>query len=115
MAYLHTLITFVPRHDLVQYAYEIGKSVIDLSYSPADSLLLDFHLSGNPGFVFALMSKLHMKDLRKERFDLVGLTDCKPAVFLLRVADSLYALDLLRQIGHEPPATRDNCDDGRVE
>ncbi|KAG9036489.1 hypothetical protein FRB95_008787 [Tulasnella sp. JGI-2019a] len=76
VAYLHTIIAFWPSHDLVQVVYETVNSIIDLSYSPKDTVTLDFQLSGppSPGFVFGIISKLHMKNLRKERFDLMYFT-----------------------------------------
>ncbi|KAG8863752.1 hypothetical protein FRB96_007589 [Tulasnella sp. 330] len=76
VAYLHTVISFVPSHDLVQVVYEAIMSIIDLSYSPKDTITLDFQLSGppSPGFVLGLISKLHMKSLRKDRFDLTYFT-----------------------------------------
>lgn len=77
VAYLQTIFSLFPRHDFIQFAYEFGWSLFDLEYSREDHLLLDFKLSNtsNPAYVWALIDRHHIKNLRKERFDLV----CPPS------------------------------------
>ena len=76
VAYLQTIITLFPRHDIVQWVYEMGYSMYDLAYTPQDVLHLDFKLSipydALPGFVLAIVSKHHLPQTRQDRFDLVS-------------------------------------------
>lgn len=77
IASLHTVFTMLPRHDLSQIAYLFGYSTIELEYSPNDIVTLDFtlkHTHDEPiqGFVFGIVSKTEMKQIRQNRWDLVG-------------------------------------------
>ncbi|KAF9534308.1 hypothetical protein CPB83DRAFT_844026 [Crepidotus variabilis] len=70
---LHTVFTLRPRHDLVQYLFQVGKTLIDLNYRPVDDLQLDFKLS--PGavadnFVFAVVAKDELPTAKTDRWDL---------------------------------------------
>ena len=62
---------------------------------PQSHSRLDFKLfptESFPGFVFGIVSKYHMKKLRKERFDLVSMP---PTVFPTMF--NLFVLDVLHQ------------------
>ncbi|KAG8950931.1 hypothetical protein FRC04_006995 [Tulasnella sp. 424] len=73
VAYLQTVFNLFPRQDILQAVYEFGWSMVDLEYSRDDVVTLDFKLSAEsaPPFVFGIVSKYHIKQTRKERFDLV--------------------------------------------
>lgn len=73
VAYLQTVFNLFPRQDILQAAYEFGWSMVDLEYSRDDVVTLDFKLSAEsaPAFIFGVVSKYHIKQTRKERFDLV--------------------------------------------
>ncbi|KAJ3566315.1 hypothetical protein NP233_g7087 [Leucocoprinus birnbaumii] len=73
IASLHTVFTFRPRHDLVQYVFQLGRQIMDLQYRPSDILELDFTLA--PGvlssdFVFAVVSKDELVTIKDSRWDL---------------------------------------------
>lgn len=72
---LHTVFSFIPRHDLFQFAFTYGWIVYDLRYDPKDEVLLDFKLATSPndtqGLVWGIVSKDVLPTIRKERWDLV--------------------------------------------
>ncbi|KAI0053523.1 DUF1682-domain-containing protein [Auriscalpium vulgare] len=73
VASLHTVFTLRPRHDLLQYIYQTGWTLIDLNYAPKDEITLDFKLTlsaSTPDFVWALVAKNELVSIRKERWDL---------------------------------------------
>ncbi|KAG8895213.1 hypothetical protein FRC00_007750 [Tulasnella sp. 408] len=76
VAYLQTVFNLFPRQDILQAAYEFGWSMVDLEYSRDDVVTLDFKLSAEsaPAFIFGIVSKYHLKQTRKERFDLTYFT-----------------------------------------
>ncbi|KAG9001658.1 hypothetical protein FRB90_011576 [Tulasnella sp. 427] len=76
VAYLQTVFNLFPRQDILQAIYEFGWSMVDLEYSRNDVVTLDFKLSAEsaPPFVFGVVSKYHIKETRKERFDLTYFT-----------------------------------------
>lgn len=70
---LHTVFTFRPRHDFLQYVIQLGRQVIDLQYRPADMLELDFTLTSGAllsDFVFAVVSKDELVTIKDNRWDL---------------------------------------------
>jgi len=74
IASLHTVFTFRPRHDLLQYIVQLGRQVIDLQYRPVDTLELDFTLTSGVllnDFVFAVVSKDELVTIKDHRWDLV--------------------------------------------
>ncbi|KAI0068852.1 DUF1682-domain-containing protein [Artomyces pyxidatus] len=73
VASLHTIFTLRPRHDLLQYIYQVGWTLIDLNYAPKDEILLDFTLHSStaiPDFVWALVVKGELLSIKKDRWDL---------------------------------------------
>ena len=76
IASLHTVFTFRPRHDLLQYIVQLGRQVIDLQYRPVDTLELDFTLTSGVllnDFVFAVVAKDELVTIKDHRWDLVRL------------------------------------------
>ncbi len=74
---LHTIFTLKPRHDLFQYLFQILWGLVDVQYNPVDDLQLDFTLAPNtvPGdFVWAAVAKSELRNVKKDRWDLVLLT-----------------------------------------
>jgi hypothetical protein len=75
---LHTVFTFIPRHDLFQIAFTYGWVLYDLRYNPQDEVLLDFRLATGPndtqGFVWGIISKDCLPTIKNERWDLVSLS-----------------------------------------
>jgi len=77
---LHTIFTFLPRHDLIQFMATYGWTLYDLSYSPANDVTLDFKLGTKgraptgvgPSFVWAIVEKDELRNVRATRWDLVG-------------------------------------------
>ncbi|KZT24476.1 DUF1682-domain-containing protein [Neolentinus lepideus HHB14362 ss-1] len=67
---LHTVFKLRPRHDPLQYVGQILWGLTDLKYSPKDEILLDFELSNGPDFVWAVVAKNELENIRKERWDL---------------------------------------------
>ncbi|EPQ59261.1 DUF1682-domain-containing protein [Gloeophyllum trabeum ATCC 11539] len=67
---LHTVFKLRPRHDPVQYLGQILWGLTDLKYNPKDEILLDFELSSGPDFVWAVVAKDELEEIRKERWDL---------------------------------------------
>ena len=71
---LHTIFTLRPRHDFFQWAFQTGRTFIDLQYRPRDDLQLDFKLSSgalNDSFVFAIVAKDELLAVKDGRWDLV--------------------------------------------
>ncbi|TFK75889.1 DUF1682-domain-containing protein [Pluteus cervinus] len=73
IASLHTIFALCPRHDLLQWSYQIGKTFIDLYYRPTDEVQLDFTLA--PGalsseFVWAVVAKDELLNVKNDRWDL---------------------------------------------
>ncbi|KAF9057560.1 hypothetical protein BJ165DRAFT_1537985 [Panaeolus papilionaceus] len=73
IASLHTIFTCQPRHDLFQWIFQIGKTLVDLHHRPVDDIQLDFKLA--PGtlhdsFVFAIVAKDELLSVKNNRWDL---------------------------------------------
>ncbi|KAJ6485041.1 hypothetical protein C8R47DRAFT_1048203 [Mycena vitilis] len=73
VASLHAIFTLRPRHDFFQWAFQTGRTFIDLQYRPRDELQLDFKLL--PGalahdFVWAVVSKDELLTVKNDRWDL---------------------------------------------
>ncbi|KAF9567297.1 DUF1682-domain-containing protein [Agrocybe pediades] len=73
VASLHTIFTFRPRHDFVQWLFQTGKTLVDLHYRPTDDIQLDFKLA--PGaladnFVWAVVAKDELLSVKNNRWDL---------------------------------------------
>ncbi|KAF9515277.1 hypothetical protein BS47DRAFT_1376315 [Hydnum rufescens UP504] len=82
---LHTTFRLLPRHDLAQIVYLFLRGLVDLEYTPRDQITLDFKLlydsSSSPsGFVWAVVDKNELKELRLERWDLGSFTKISDAV-----------------------------------
>lgn len=74
VASLHTIFTLQPRHDFLQWAFQTGKTLIDLHYRPADDIQLDFKLFKNAlpdNFVWAIIAKDELLSVKDGRWDLV--------------------------------------------
>lgn len=77
---LHTIFTFMPRHDLIQLVFTYGWTLYDLRYSPDNDVTLDFKLGTKgsapvgigPSYVWAVVEKDELKNLRTKRWDLVS-------------------------------------------
>jgi len=73
IASLHTIFTLRPRHDFFQWAFQTGRTFVDLHYRPRDDLQLDFKLSSgalNENFVFAIVAKDELLSVKDGRWDL---------------------------------------------
>ncbi|KAJ7638833.1 hypothetical protein FB45DRAFT_903981 [Roridomyces roridus] len=73
IASLHTIFAMKPRHDLLQYCFQLGRTFIDLHYRPQDDLQLDFKLSPDAlahDFVWAVVSKDELRWVKDNRWDL---------------------------------------------
>ncbi|PPQ77766.1 hypothetical protein CVT25_011201 [Psilocybe cyanescens] len=73
VASLHTIFTFRPRHDFFQWAFQTGRTLVDLHYRPIDDIQLDFKLA--PGaladnFVWAVVAKDELMSVKNNRWDL---------------------------------------------
>lgn len=72
---LHTIFSFIPRHDLFQLVFTYGWTLYDLRYDPKDRVLLDFKLATSPndtqGFIWGIVSKDSLPTIKNERWDLV--------------------------------------------
>ncbi|KAF8204994.1 hypothetical protein BJ912DRAFT_1073594 [Pholiota molesta] len=73
VASLHTVFTFRPRHDFAQWAFQLGRTFVDLQYRPTDDIQLDFKLA--PGafadnFVWAVVAKDELLSVTDGRWDL---------------------------------------------
>ena len=74
IASLHTVFTLRPRHDFFQWAFQTGRTFVDLQYRPRDDIQLDFKLSPgalNENFVFAIVAKDELLSVKDGRWDLV--------------------------------------------
>lgn len=71
---LHTTFTLLPRHDLIQQLYIFIRSSLQLDWVAQDEITLDFNLrhGSAPGFVWAIVNKDELKNLRANRFDVVS-------------------------------------------
>lgn len=72
---LHTIFTLRPRHDFLQWAFQTGRTFIDLDYHPVDDIQLDFKLA--PGtlaydLVWAVVAKDELRSIKHDRWDLVS-------------------------------------------
>ncbi|KAF5388120.1 hypothetical protein D9615_000427 [Tricholomella constricta] len=70
---LHTVFALQPRHDLFQWLYQFGRTLIDLHYRPKDDVTLDFKLSAsalNQDFVWAVVAKDELLSIKEDRWDL---------------------------------------------
>lgn len=84
VASLHTIFALRPRHDLMQWAFQFGRTFVDLQYRPQDDIQLDFRLA--PGalphdFVWAVIAKDELLSIKDSRWDLVRFV----SVFTRRV------------------------------
>ena len=87
---LHTVAKLRPRHDLLQYAYQIIRSTAELDLTYVDELELDltFQDGANiPDTVWAIVAKSEMKNIKDSRWDLVSGMLCVCGVGLLRGAN----------------------------
>jgi Protein of unknown function (DUF1682) len=85
IASLHTIFTLRPRHDFFQWAFQTGRTFIDLQYRPRDDLQLDFKLSSgalHENFVFAIVAKDELLSVKNGRWDLVGILILIPQNYL---------------------------------
>ncbi|KAI0732890.1 DUF1682-domain-containing protein [Fomitopsis betulina] len=73
---LHTTFTLRPRHDLLQWVYQIGRGLVELDYKVTDTVELDFTFSPTaassavPDCVWAVIAKDEMRSIRSRRWDL---------------------------------------------
>ncbi|KIL70039.1 hypothetical protein M378DRAFT_156101 [Amanita muscaria Koide BX008] len=70
---LHTIFRLRPRHDLLQWAFQTGRTFVDLHYNPKDEIQLDFKLA--PGalahnLVWAVVAKDELRNVKEDRWDL---------------------------------------------
>ncbi|KAF9485337.1 DUF1682-domain-containing protein [Pholiota conissans] len=73
IASLHTIFTLRPRHDFVQWAFQVGRTFVDLQYRPLDDIQLDFKLASgalNDNFVWAVVAKDELLSVTDNRWDL---------------------------------------------
>ncbi|PPQ98519.1 hypothetical protein CVT24_004010 [Panaeolus cyanescens] len=73
VASLHTIFTFQPRHDLFQWLFQLGRTLVDLHYRPLDDIQLDFKLAPSAlsdNFVFAIVAKDELLSVKNNRWDL---------------------------------------------
>ncbi|KAF9075804.1 hypothetical protein BDP27DRAFT_1314520 [Rhodocollybia butyracea] len=73
VASLHTIFKLRPYHDFLQTIYQTVWSMVDLQYSPRNDLQLDFTLFPSAlshDFVWAVVDKDELKDIRDNRWDL---------------------------------------------
>ncbi|KAF8165327.1 hypothetical protein B0H34DRAFT_233751 [Crassisporium funariophilum] len=83
IASLHTIFTLRPRHDFFQWAFQTGRTFVDLQYRPVDDLQLDFKLA--PGaladnFVWAIVAKDDLLSVKDNRWDLTFTKTTENAV-----------------------------------
>ena len=114
LASLHTTTALLPRHDALLTTFNFLWTLYDLTYTPRDEIQLDFTLlPGNPTppFVWGIIKKDEMAQLRRARWDLVRVLvpGAVPPVLRTRAdfhqdvrvpAPSYRALRLLRGRGH---------------
>jgi len=70
---LHSIFTLRPRHDFLQWAFQIGRTFVDLQYRPRDEIQLDFKLLPGtlvPDFVWAVVAKDELLSIKDDRWDL---------------------------------------------
>ncbi|KAG5651434.1 hypothetical protein H0H81_008664 [Sphagnurus paluster] len=83
---LHTVFSLQPRHDLFQWLYQFGRTLIDLHYRPTDDVTLDFRLSPTAltqDFVWAVVAKSELLSIKADRWDLVRFrTLVSPLIFI---------------------------------
>lgn len=73
VSHLHTTFTLRPRHDLMQYAYQFIRGIVELDYRVEDEVELDFTLKDTdniPNAVWAIVSKEELRSIRGKRWDL---------------------------------------------
>jgi len=73
VASLHTIFTLRPRHDLFQWIFQIGRTLVDLQYRPKDDIQLDFKLSPDAlssDFVWSVVAKDELVAIKDSRWDL---------------------------------------------
>lgn len=74
---LHTTLALLPRHDLLLRAFNLLWTIYDLTYTPRDEIQLDFTLQPSnptPPFVWGIIKKDEMAEMRRNRWDLVRVT-----------------------------------------
>ncbi|KAF8974544.1 hypothetical protein BDZ97DRAFT_1911717 [Flammula alnicola] len=107
VASLHTIFTLRPRHDLFQWAFQIGKTLIDLHYRPVDDIQLDFKLA--PGalhdnFVWAVVAKDELLSVKTNRWDLTFPRTTEnpalPSTLLVMTEFADVTENLLKPIGN---------------
>lgn len=77
IASLHVVFQLIPRHDILQSAYQFIWSCVDLTYSPRDEIQLDFKLftsQNAPNFVWAVVNKDYLPKIKDSRWDLVCIS-----------------------------------------
>ncbi|KIM29452.1 hypothetical protein M408DRAFT_328717 [Serendipita vermifera MAFF 305830] len=103
---LHTVFTFIPRHDLVQLVFTYGWTLYDLRYTPDNDVTLDFKLGTKggsqtgvgPSCVWAVVEKDELKNIKTNRWDLTmakahdNALVPKTCVVMTEVADVTDAL-----------------------
>jgi hypothetical protein len=70
---MHTIFTLRPRHDFLQWAFQVGRTFVDLQYRPRDEIQLDFKLlpgSSVPDCVWAVVAKDELLSIKDKRWDL---------------------------------------------
>ncbi|KAI0084178.1 DUF1682-domain-containing protein [Irpex rosettiformis] len=70
---LHTVFKLRPRHDLLQYAYQIIRGAVELHLNYVDELELDLTFQDGvsiPDTVWAIVAKSEIKGIRETRWDL---------------------------------------------
>jgi len=70
---LHTVFTLKPRQDFMQWAFQTGRTFVDLHYQPKDEVQLDFKLA--PGvlahdLVWSVVAKDELRTIKDDRWDL---------------------------------------------
>ncbi|KAH9943423.1 DUF1682-domain-containing protein [Epithele typhae] len=76
LASLHTVFTLRPRHDLLQYVYQVGRGLVELDFKVTDTVELEFTfkdpIGGSvvPECVWGIVAKDEMKNVRNDRWDL---------------------------------------------
>lgn len=72
---LHTVFSFIPRHDPFQLIYQFVWGLIELTYRAGDEVELDFTLNDSaniPDCVWAVVSKNELRTIKNKRWDLVS-------------------------------------------
>lgn len=71
---LHATAALLPRQDAISLLWNYLWTLYDLTYTPKDEIRLDFTLhpdNPTPPFVWAIIKKDEMAEMRRSRFDLV--------------------------------------------